>query len=192
MDIEKNLEFTRRTPCATRCTGSRKALTTEGGPVPGSPRERGRRRATGELLRSLIPGGRRAAHRPPSHRLASAPSGAEAPPSHTWRGLRCSRACPAGLRLPPHYHSPSRFACPVVMVAMRMITPHHCQAYLRDYLGTVERLNSLAIIPVMASLFPRTALAPRVWRACRRLRCDTDRDSARAWRGAASGAREAR
>src|SRR5215472_5212985 len=43
------------------------------GQSQGKPRERRGRRATGDFLRCPIPGGCRAAHRPPSHRLASAP-----------------------------------------------------------------------------------------------------------------------
>jgi hypothetical protein len=103
VDSKKNLVFTRRRPCATCRCGSRNSLTTDGGPVPGRPRERRGSRETGDFQRrpdTPVAAGRRTGSRVIGS--LARPGGAEAPPSHTWRGLRCFWLCQANAgQIPP-------------------------------------------------------------------------------------------
>lgn len=92
VDSRKNLVISCRTSCATGRSGSRNLSPPKAGQSPGRLGERsgkpGDRRLPAVPDTRWLPG----SAPPPSHRFASAPRPGEAPPSHTWRGLRSSPA----------------------------------------------------------------------------------------------------
>jgi hypothetical protein len=154
VDKQKNLVFARQTPCAIDLSGSRTAFTTEAGQAPGeTPGTAGRAGlpVTSAGARGPVVG--QAAHRPPSHRLASAPRSEG--PLHLIRG--------GAFRMPGHAGKAGT----------------RCNKHLRFKVFKSAFPSECA--PDPSAHFP-SAIAPRVSWAAARLQCDTDRDGPRTLR----------
>ena len=191
VDIQNNLAFTCRTPCAISGAGSRNHSPPKRATPRGDPGNAGESRATGDFRRCPKSGGCGAAHRPPSHRLASAPSRAR--PLHLIRGgasaLSCRiRAAIVPVRCPWASRAGPDAAAPAERVCVRSDSPAAIFRQLARPSITLliclpqkYRLTMLAGINsadhrIVSSGKP---VAPRVCRASQRLRCDTDRDGPR-------------
>ena len=85
--IAENKKWLAAGPCAAFAGEVIMFLPLETGTTWGWPRERGRSRETGLLVRVPGPGGRRAASARPASWSAWRGEAGQAPPSHTWRGL---------------------------------------------------------------------------------------------------------
>ena len=166
VDSQKNLVITDRTPCATRRGGSRKSLTTEGGPVPGETRgARGGagRPAISRGARYPVAAGRRIGRRV----IGSRARPGRARPLHLIHGGASAHLTSArsGHRVP---------LIPLFSLFHR--TRRLSARDLRYYRPTRRLLNLASDSPDDRRIILIARLvAPRVSRACHRLRCDTIR-----------------